>query len=508
MKRVLLIDPSLRVLPPTFFKEQTDIDIVAIIVESDREKDKVLLQRPEVIVYTFQDILNWNQTFVSHEEIIQYRPTQLKVERLLGRIIKTPEAKILSIYYTALAFWLHLFKEKIDCVLVLGDQEHGSFHDSIPIDIAKANSIPVYLTDVFFGKGGITLFGVLDCITDRHLKIQDIWFDYCPLNLDLVLFDHNRDNEYIPPEIKNRIMRLLFLFIMNQYVKMKKLLSDLSGHHIVIDNEKRRCTNLILKLYSPIIFFLNTYINKNDSRFFALGIYCRLTFGEFFHFTCFSKSLKHYYNKHAVSMIPDNQNAVLFFLHLEPEASIMNRSVYNCQIYNIKMLARYLPKGWMIYLKEHPATFGPQPYPYLKTMENYRSKEYYKELLSIPNVSFLDWKIPGSVLLSNKMKQVRAIATINGTVSLECLYQKKPVIIFGPENCPYADIPEVLTVRAETDLPHIFEKLVNGYSPRYDMFQERLSEYLLIRRGDMNEKINIPPQLLINLIEKCALYNL
>ena len=106
-----------------------------------------------------------------------------------------------------------------------------------------------------------------------------------------------------------------------------------------------------------------------------------------------------------------------YALHYEPEfATMMSGPLFATdQIFLVKTIARSLPVGWKLYVKEHPSMFG------------YRTRAYYRELAKNPNVKIID----PTVLSFDLIQNAKLVCTINGTVGFEALLLKKPVITFG-----------------------------------------------------------------------------
>ena len=267
---------------------------------------------------------------------------------------------------------------------------------------------------------------------------------------------------------------------------------------------------MVVNLYFPLHYIVHSLLIGSSSRFYSMGLPCRLTVSEYLHFKIYNRKLRRYYQKHSISEISPNDHVVLYFLHLEPEASIMNRTVYNSQIYNLKMLAKSLPSGWKLYVKEHPASFNVNLVSgatIMRTMERYRSIKYYQELLRIPNLYLLDWKYPSTLLVSEKSTSVKAVATINGTVSLECLRSKKPVILFDDASCCYEGIADIFRIHSYDDLQDAMDVLYScEFTPKYSNFEEILGKYLIIQNSEWGP-LEIPDGLFEHILEKLSHYS-
>lgn len=114
--------------------------------------------------------------------------------------------------------------------------------------------------------------------------------------------------------------------------------------------------------------------------------------------------------------LPERQRIAFFPLHVEPEASTMVMGQnFLSQIALIELIARSLPYGIRLCVKEHPWMVGKRPF------------FYYKELAQIPNVILLKNFIDSVEII----KKSSIIITNTGTAGLEGFIMGKPVVVFG-----------------------------------------------------------------------------
>lgn len=114
---------------------------------------------------------------------------------------------------------------------------------------------------------------------------------------------------------------------------------------------------------------------------------------------------------------PPKSKYVYFALHFQPEATTSPMGgIYVDQYFAILMLARSLPEGVDVVVKEHPRQRMWQ-----------RTCEFYSVLKAEKNVKFAHKKVDSLELTRNSL----AVATITGTVGWEAIFNKKPVFIFG-----------------------------------------------------------------------------
>lgn len=137
---------------------------------------------------------------------------------------------------------------------------------------------------------------------------------------------------------------------------------------------------------------------------------------------------------------------VYFALHMQPEATTSPMGgVFVDQYYVILMIARALPDGIKVIVKEHPNQEMLQ-----------RTPDFYNLLKDEPNVEFVSLKENSFQLI----KQSIAVATITGTVGWEALFLKKPVILFG--HIFYKHLPGVINVNDTESLTDAINKILSG----------------------------------------------
>ncbi len=140
---------------------------------------------------------------------------------------------------------------------------------------------------------------------------------------------------------------------------------------------------------------------------------------------------------------------VYFPLHMEPEASLQLLSP-ECfaQLATIAALARDLPVGVFLAIKETAAAIGRRP------------ADFYDQIREFKNVIMLD---PFEFGLE-VVKRAKAVATITGTGGFEGAVLGKPVVTFGRRNL-YNFLPHVYQV---DDIAALKPALVKALRPDFD----------------------------------------
>ena len=154
---------------------------------------------------------------------------------------------------------------------------------------------------------------------------------------------------------------------------------------------------------------------------------------------------------------------IFFPLHFQPEATTSAKGRHFVEQEEVvNSIARHLPEGVLLVLKEHPHQFE-------KLLP--RSRNFYSRLVSAPNVVLVSSDVP-----SLKLRQrCLAVVTVSGSNGFEVLASGKPVIAFG--SAPWREAPGVHTVRSDVDAKQaINDVMVAADQPRdgYKGFLERL----------------------------------
>jgi len=139
---------------------------------------------------------------------------------------------------------------------------------------------------------------------------------------------------------------------------------------------------------------------------------------------------------------------VLFPLHTEPEVTLLvySKSYLN-QIEVARNVASNLPAGMNLVVKEHPRSVGKRP------------MGYYRKLLEIPNARLADPAMTSRKAILNS----KLVSTIAGSIGLEAVFLRKPVMTFG--RTPYEILPDHIVKRVGNldCIGMTITELMNGY---------------------------------------------
>ena len=139
-----------------------------------------------------------------------------------------------------------------------------------------------------------------------------------------------------------------------------------------------------------------------------------------------------------------NKKYIFIPLHFQPEMTTSPQGgIFVFQELMIEMISKYVPKDFIIYIKEHPVqnlTYG-------------RSLDFYRRITSYPNTFIVDESISSFEL----MKNAQVLAIVTGTLGFKAICNQKPVFVFGEVFYKYA--PGVFAIKREEDLKKAFKKL-------------------------------------------------
>ena len=182
-----------------------------------------------------------------------------------------------------------------------------------------------------------------------------------------------------------------------------------------------------------------------------------------------TKKRKAFLDKNSIYEIKD-EKFLYFPLQTEPEAKILSISpFFSNQISVIENIARSIPVDFTLYVKEHPG----------QGLKLWRSIEFYKKLIELPNVKLIHPSVNPQDLISRSS----CVVSITGSTGFESLFYKKPVILFADE---YYDCLSMVTkVNTITSLPKLISKNITSFE-----FNNR--EFNALMKSTDSQSISLP----------------
>lgn len=151
---------------------------------------------------------------------------------------------------------------------------------------------------------------------------------------------------------------------------------------------------------------------------------------------------------------------VLCALQYQPEKStcpVGGRFVD--QILLVETLAKLVPYGWGVYVKEHPSQFVSS---YTRYGEQFRDRRYYERLASLPNVSLL----PLDMDVFSLIDQSVAVCSVGGTICWEAVVRGTPSLCFG--HAWFKDCEGVYFVNHLDDIRRALDEIHNNEKVVYE----------------------------------------
>lgn len=141
-----------------------------------------------------------------------------------------------------------------------------------------------------------------------------------------------------------------------------------------------------------------------------------------------------------------------FALHTQPEFTTDVRAPFFAnQLALVENIAKSLPMGYRLIVKEHPA------------MKGERELGYYRHLKRLYNVQLLSPSVDSHELILNS----DVVLAITGTTAWEGILYEKPVIAFGPLGYQFFDL--LYECRNVTELPHLLPGAIRTFRPNRNL---------------------------------------
>ena len=151
------------------------------------------------------------------------------------------------------------------------------------------------------------------------------------------------------------------------------------------------------------------------------------------------KYREYFINKNLIRNIENKKPFIYFSLQLEPERStLIAAPLFTNQIEVITNIAKSLPNGYNLYVKEHPLMY----------IRGWRSISDYKQIMSLPNVTLIHPSVKSDYII----KSSSLIISINSTSALEAGFYNKPSITLSNQDFSY--LPSVHQIKTLHELPN------------------------------------------------------
>jgi hypothetical protein len=198
------------------------------------------------------------------------------------------------------------------------------------------------------------------------------------------------------------------------------------------------------------------------------------------------KALRHLVYEKVVfkQAMPVTGKEIYFPLHMQPEYTTDVRAPFlTNQLALIDNIAKSIPIGYRLVVKDHPAMSGE------------RDIGYYRSLQKLYNVDLVSPYVDGHDLIKRSAMNV----TITGTTAWESILYERPVVAFGPLFYGYFDL--VTHCREVSDLPALLPEIIKTFAPDRRLLLKFIASFLTtahtfewgsaIRIPGVNERQNL-----------------
>ena len=150
------------------------------------------------------------------------------------------------------------------------------------------------------------------------------------------------------------------------------------------------------------------------------------------------KYRQYFINKNLIRDIENKKPFIYFSLQSEPERStLIAAPLFTNQIEVVTNIAKSLPSGYNLYVKEHPLMY----------FREWRSISYYKQIMSLPNVILIHPSVKSDYII----KRSSLVVSINSTSALEAGFYNKSSITMAKQEFSY--LPFVHQIKTLQELP-------------------------------------------------------
>lgn len=427
--------------------KDTKWNIEVMIVDNDGWKERVIKatnasKRIKNIISLTDFFNNKDLSYLTRGVVDKQAQSQLKFYHYLYRF--TSDIQLISnTYYNVLAYSLKLFFEhKIDLYINM-NFNHGNC-DFILLNVAKMMNIKAYNIEPML-KGRMIVYdnNKDDLLQLAEQKDEDI-LSALFYNVDDSIVDGPVNNNNLVTFVKSTIGSLFY-----------------------------KIGGWIGEQFLACIYRRTFYI---DTMFMKI------------HWLEYCKSYRMLMSAKRVLESMENEPCfdekyIFFPLHFEPEATIDGRALIVSQLTIIQMISNVLPKGWKVYVKEHPHQFRVNTnlfYTFAYTAGKFKTKDFYRQLAKIDNVRVIKKEFDSK----NLIKQAKAIATMSGTVTAEAMLLKKPVIVFTGHRTIYRKIHDYFCVESMESLKKAIYEIIKEKQYNYDDADDICKKFLLHRNND------------------------
>jgi len=198
--------------------------------------------------------------------------------------------------------------------------------------------------------------------------------------------------------------------------------------------------NSIILYFKAILHYIFSKNSNPDTHFTYFGRTKIKVIQKMISYTLKTKIRKSFIDKNLILKMKNKKPYIYFPLQIEQERSLsLAAPSHTNQIEVIKNILKNLPKGYELYIKEHP----------MMILRGWRPTSDYKEIINLPNVKLFHPNVKSDTLIRNSS----LVITISSTSGIEAAFMEKPSIVFA--DVDYALISSVEKLNSINELSNL-----------------------------------------------------
>lgn len=354
--------------------------------------------------------LNGFQRFLTPAMLMQRRFEERSMLNYSGLLSKHYE-KIIK----HLIFWNSFLEQKKIDVVVFSDAPH-EVYDYIIYELCKRKNIHTYIYRyVYKTKRFILMEDLCDASKDcmHHYKVLK------ENNVPVENLQLDEELEVLYSSLLSQNNKELFSVDTSRIREFKYRFGQPNIFSFIADNIKHSKENSIsaIKIFKYIHNFFFIQKKKYDTK----------------------KLVRNYEKRSVPPCLSDSY--IYFALHLLPESAAEPLGgVFSEQFWAVYLISCYMPTGWKLYIKMHPAQ-----------VSTVVTSDYIDLLMSIPNVKIISLNSEQQELI----KHAKAVATLTGEIALEALFADVTCFVFG--HTYYEALPNSIPIKSKADMKRAFD---------------------------------------------------
>jgi len=394
---------------PKILQEKYNFDIFGIFDITD--KPKKFLKK--------QKLINFSKIWFFHDHI---NKTNQRPDREFLKLIEEKckvDLRLLASNERFFNKFNEFYKFSSDEILLILEQECKLFEkilDEVKPDFLIMGQTTLHHNHLFYK---ICQARGVKILMFRESYLRDRWI----IASDDYSIDHT---EY---DVKHNFGSLSEI---QNYIKKYDATRQLSSYTKTFQSSKLKYLQSVLKyLFSD---------NSNIKTHFTYYGRTKLAVLRITLINVIKKKYRQYFiNKNLIRDIENKKPFIYFSLQSEPERStLIAAPLFTNQIEVVTNIAKSLPSGYNLYVKEHPLMY----------FREWRSISYYKQIMSLPNVILIHPSVKSDYII----KRSSLVVSINSTSALEAGFYNKPSITMAEQDFSYLSfVHQIKTLHALPD---------------------------------------------------------